>query len=443
MSGSDEYSLLSVSLQWAHLGKYVTNLSVSDGSGGRIASCDQSTHVASIPGFLTTFAIQTAQLDNAWKSQNLSWPETSLQQPLVRTSCKSKTYDLTDDPDHNYLSFNSSSVTLANQITYSYFLQHSGNYANVYLFTEPASSASNGYSALVAFSMVPIDESASSQDITTCVIEAVWTGADYRSVTRQMLDQPETGSTFVETERFDAISRNSSLWAVTNPRVLLGGQLVQRMVQIAAISWSDTQEQPCTISEQDTECVPLLNPDSLSTIFAVALSGYMPFDPKARTGPGGYAGELYPFNSSWTLWSTAYQTLQLTASSSIGLDGNKATIIVSQPIYGYGLETVAVKLSMAVLSLYCAIVATWVVYSIATGEAGHSWDSVSELFMLALNTTRPEHIKNTSAGVATLSTFREPVEVCANEERSLELVFADDPGRNGVRLRPVLPNKKY
>lgn len=60
------------------------------------------------------------------------------------------------------------------------------------------------------------------------------------------------------------------------------------------------------------------------------------------------------------------------------------------------------------------IAAIHLAYTFITVETGSSWDTVSELVMLALNTRIPSHIQNTSAGVATLSTLRELVTIKAD-----------------------------
>lgn len=47
--------------------------------------------------------------------------------------------------------------------------------------------------------------------------------------------------------------------------------------------------------------------------------------------------------------------------------------------------------------------------------------------MLALNSRRPAQMQGTSAGVETLETYRRPVNVRIGPERTVELIFDDDP----------------
>ena len=63
--------------------------------------------------------------------------------------------------------------------------------------------------------------------------------------------------------------------------------------------------------------------------------------------------------------------------------------------------------------------------------------------MLALNSRRPENVRDTSAGVSTMTTFREPVRVRVNDEDSLEIVFAQDPGKKNLKYRNVGANERY
>ena len=118
-------------------------------------------------------------------------------------------------------------------------------------------------------------------------------------------------------------------------------------------------------------------------------------------------------------------------------------VVATSAASGYDLSQTAVKLSLTVFIVCCAIVISYLVYSFTTGHTSSSWDSIGELFMLALNSRRPEHMSNTSAGVKTLATYREPIFVRVNEDESLEVVFANDPGAKYTDWRNVARNEKY
>lgn len=129
-------------------------------------------------------------------------------------------------------------------------------------------------------------------------------------------------------------------------------------------------------------------------------------------------------------WSDPSILLQLTVSRMINT-------------YGYNLDTTAVKLSVVVLLLYCVITVCHLVYSITSGRTSHSWDTMVELFMLALNTRPPQHLKNTSGGVSTFSTYREPVNIRANEDDSLEVIVANQPQVRIAKFEEEKPNQAY
>ena len=99
---------------------------------------------------------------------------------------------------------------------------------------------------------------------------------------------------------------------------------------------------------------------------------------------------------------------------------------------------------MVVLIVYCAIIVGFIGYSICFGSTVGSWNSAGELFMLALNSKRPSHIRNTSSGVVTALPYIEPVNVMANMEGSLEIRFANDPNKaSSPRMRHVVMDVAY
>jgi hypothetical protein len=63
--------------------------------------------------------------------------------------------------------------------------------------------------------------------------------------------------------------------------------------------------------------------------------------------------------------------------------------------------------------------------------------------MLGLNSKKPTHLGCTSAGIDTLSTFRQLVSVRVNDEESLELIFQDDPGTRTRKYTKVELNRAY
>ncbi|KAJ9614326.1 hypothetical protein H2200_002462 [Cladophialophora chaetospira] len=114
--------------------------------------------------------------------------------------------------------------------------------------------------------------------------------------------------------------------------------------------------------------------------------------------------------------------------------------------HAYSCNEITVKLSLAVISTYVFIVTVYLFWTLGSGETGTSWDSVSELVLLALNSERPGPkvgYEKTSAGASTVATFREEVRVMSNDRGTLEMVFKKDgrdqlPGYTRVKV-----NKEY
>ncbi|KAL9113538.1 MAG: hypothetical protein Q9227_002276 [Pyrenula ochraceoflavens] len=111
--------------------------------------------------------------------------------------------------------------------------------------------------------------------------------------------------------------------------------------------------------------------------------------------------------------------------------------------YGYDSSSRPVRLSLAVLMLYCLIVAFYIIATLITGRTASSWDSTADLVMLGLNSRSPMHLDHTSVGVETLSTFREPVSIRVNEKASVELVFDRDARARRRTMKEVEPNVAY
>lgn len=112
--------------------------------------------------------------------------------------------------------------------------------------------------------------------------------------------------------------------------------------------------------------------------------------------------------------------------------------------YGYDSSTTPVKLSIVVLGIYSLIALAFLSQILISGRFARSWDSVGEIFLLALNSRQPEHLHGASVGVETLATYREPVNIRVNDKNgSAEMVFRNDPGFRKSDYSVVKPNAKY
>ena len=110
--------------------------------------------------------------------------------------------------------------------------------------------------------------------------------------------------------------------------------------------------------------------------------------------------------------------------------------------YGYNTSPVTVRLSLVVLLIYASVCTIYLSYGLITGSTATSWNTVAELATLALNSRRPEGLKNTSVGIDTMETFRQRVNVRVNDENSCELVFGDVKDGAGS-YGTVAANEKY
>lgn len=140
-----------------------------------------------------------------------------------------------------------------------------------------------------------------------------------------------------------------------------------------------------------------------------------------------------------------YDTIVLAVTNPSTDPQDYTQLVVQEYIHGYGYDSseIPVQLSLAVVATYVLIAVTYILYTLVTGRTANSWNSISELFMLGVNSKKPEHLEGTSVGIDTLSTFREPVSIRVNEQGSVELVFENDTGLSKRRLRDVEPNEAY
>jgi hypothetical protein len=116
--------------------------------------------------------------------------------------------------------------------------------------------------------------------------------------------------------------------------------------------------------------------------------------------------------------------------------------VFGKSLIGYAFESVPTILATAILCVYCLYVLISISASILAGIGSNSWDSVSEITALALNSTPPTHLGSISAGLKTLRVFQEPVGVLVNEKDELELVFREADGGDEM-FKAVERNKEY
>ena len=113
--------------------------------------------------------------------------------------------------------------------------------------------------------------------------------------------------------------------------------------------------------------------------------------------------------------------------------------------YGYGYNSLptSVRLSLAVIMLYCVVTMWYIVYLVVTRNSSIAWNSAIGLVMLTLQSRSPDHLGHTSAGVESIETLRELVGIRVNSKENLELVFTHDREIYIGNLRKVVPNTAY
>ncbi|KAL8735024.1 MAG: hypothetical protein Q9166_001149 [cf. Caloplaca sp. 2 TL-2023] len=96
--------------------------------------------------------------------------------------------------------------------------------------------------------------------------------------------------------------------------------------------------------------------------------------------------------------------------------------------YGFGLEGIAPKLTTAVILIYCALVVAHCCYAAISGVSSTSWDSITEMVALAVNSSPTIQLRNTCAGISQMGVFQLPIRVLTKKEAGedddhLELIF--------------------
>lgn len=106
--------------------------------------------------------------------------------------------------------------------------------------------------------------------------------------------------------------------------------------------------------------------------------------------------------------------------------------------YAYSYKGATQKAAIGVLLLYILLATLHFGYSMWTGWASTSWDTLPEIAALAMNSNKTGVLHNTGAGIATVGVFEETVRVRARDGH-VELVF-DDTELNAFSVRR---NRKY
>lgn len=110
--------------------------------------------------------------------------------------------------------------------------------------------------------------------------------------------------------------------------------------------------------------------------------------------------------------------------------------------YGYQINQTTKVIAICVLVAYCLFILTFVILMLTLSRVhSNAWDSIGELTALAIMSKPDKKLRNTSAGIETVALSKLPVNIRANDNNHLEIVFGDD--EDGLKAGVVEKNKRY
>jgi len=160
-------------------------------------------------------------------------------------------------------------------------------------------------------------------------------------------------------------------------------------------------------------------------------------DESCSDGDGAWCREILPngeFGSGGNIYNLppGADTTKMT----------KFTTSIQVTGYAYNLRGTSLRLSCVVLFIYVLVALIHIGFSFWTGLSSQSWDTVSEVTALAMQSQPSRHLKNTCAGIDTTSIFTHMVKIVQTGEHGehLELDFGDS---TAALKQPLVPNEFY
>lgn len=111
--------------------------------------------------------------------------------------------------------------------------------------------------------------------------------------------------------------------------------------------------------------------------------------------------------------------------------------------YGYGTDITSVRISLAILMLYCSIALVHTGFTIYTGRTSTVWDSISECVALAMGSRKPVELHNTYAGIDSARVFEHKVRIAATDGEGISGSGGNSEGRFerlGKHLELIFPS---
>ncbi|KAI9787920.1 MAG: hypothetical protein M1835_002597 [Candelina submexicana] len=100
--------------------------------------------------------------------------------------------------------------------------------------------------------------------------------------------------------------------------------------------------------------------------------------------------------------------------------------------YAYSSRGTPAKVAIGLMILYCIVAILHYIYLCMTGISSSSWDSISEITTLAMNSKPTGALRGTSAGIDTLEVFKKRVRIVVADENHLEMTFQDDSAHPSI-----------
>jgi hypothetical protein len=139
--------------------------------------------------------------------------------------------------------------------------------------------------------------------------------------------------------------------------------------------------------------------------------------------------------SGWTYTGTTVHPQQ----SQVNPPGTVLHFRGFLPGYAFNLDGIPIKIAVPILIIYCLYTTSYVLYTFITGRSSRVWSTMAEFTTLAINSSPTKVLKNTSAGIRQINTFRQPVSVREVENHGrLELVFERDEKKGEMFKRVVI-----
>lgn len=355
--------------------------------------------------------------------------ETQALQPLVQAYCyfPDGNFNGTLNSDTSFVSFGPDNADLNELITFDQvFANTTASNTSVYIREMPEAAKAK-HSGLLVYGVKGLVSDATA-DVRSCIIDAAWIPSTLNSSGNEEVN-------FVLTRNYSQPLPASELLSISSDWTTNLTNAVAEVYQSTDIfnMWPDK-----VLAVGLSYATPHQSIFEWSLIEANATIGVLHGISKQQRAAlknhidsmdlwSKYAGIFVATSTQWT------DAKDLTHQEVTGLRQG----------YGYDVSQTTVILAITVVGLYCLIVTAYLVYSIGSGCTGSSWDSISELLMLGLCSNRPGHLGSISAGVGTITTFREPVSIKAGQNTSLELMFDNDPRVQKSRYSDVEANKRY